>query len=477
MPRHNRSLITAHFFSLLAVTVSACDSDDIDAQDDPAVEAPEDAALTGPPALVTPTEPTFLTTSSFLFQHHLLGSAYAHECDFDDLQCYVVGKYHTGLDDSATASTAIRASNFGNRSLVQNMSGSDHGMGNAVAVRYLLANGRYVYTTESHMSSHHPLSTRPDSTVAVPRGAKLGNVGGSGYGSLTYWGNHAHHEMKTGNTFAAPCNGTYWGYTPTSATNHCYVNPDDYIDTRRVLMPEFSLANAGWGDYDVLYGIVNTPIFSRIRLENSQESFANAGVRGHQGWSNTGVNFPMATNVPAGSFYVTSSRQFSAAGDYRLSASVQSNGEWRDGYPVIFSVLPKSSDFIRDNDMGAASFKGGGLGIARFDGYGYGANAATGNSGAWAQWYSQKTGNYRLWAYVGGNGVGTVRFKIYPTGSGNPIYSDPVNLSSAIYGWVQLRAGATTSWAFTSNGYVGLSADKGAANEVYLFDAIKFSAL
>ena len=420
--------------------------------------------------------PVALTLSSFLFQHPLTGGSWNHTCDFNTVNCYVKGQYHTAIDESAGTSTAIRASNFGVRSLRQNMSNSDHGMGNAVAVRYLLDDGSYIYGTDNHMSSHHSLSTRPDGEIAVPRGGKLGNVGGSGYGNPTYWGYHDHHEMKTVNTFSSGCNGTYYGYTPSSALLYCYKSPSDYFGTRRVLMPEFSLANSGWGDYDVLYGVVNTTIYAQVRMV-SAPALSSVGVGGRSGWSATVTDFPFATNRPAGSYTVTTSRTFTSSGDYRFFAAVQSNGAWRGGYPVIFTVLPKSSDFIRDNDMGAASFQSGGLGVARFDGYGYGAHAATGNSGAWARWYTQKAGTYRLWVYVGGNGVGSVRFKIYPNGAGTPIYSDPVNLSTAVYGWVQIKVGATTSWSFTSSGYVGLSADAGAANEVYLFDAIKFTAL
>src|SRR5690606_21633052 len=131
-----------------------------------------------------------------------------------------------------------------------------------------------------------------------------------------------------------------------------------------------------------------------IRIENSSSTFSYAGVSGRAGWGGTVADFPMATNVGPGTFSVTRSRTFSAAGDYRLAAAVQSGGAWRGGYSVIFSILSKPADFIRDNGMGSGLFKSGGLGLARFDGYGYGAYAATGNSGAWAQWYTQRAGTF-----------------------------------------------------------------------------------
>lgn len=428
-------------------------------------------------AYAAPTAASALTASSFLFQHPLTGGSWSSTCVFNTTNCYAKGKYHTAIDESAGTSVAIRATNFGVRTLRQNMSANDAGMGNAVAVQYLLADGTYAYGTDNHMSSHHPLSYRPDGAVAVPRGTKLGNVGGSGYGSSTYWGNHDHHEMKLSNSFASSCGGTYYGYTPTSAYNYCYLNPSSFIGVRRVLIPEFSLSNSGWGDYDVLYGVVGSPVYAQVKLESSPGTLTYAGVGGREGWTNTVSDFPFATNVPAGSSTITTNRTFTKAGDYRFFAAVQSSGAWRGGYPVIFSVLPSSSDFIRDNDMASASFQSGGLGVSRFDGYGYGAQAATGNSGAWARWYTQRSGLYRVWVYVGGNGVGKVRFKIYPTGAGSPIYSDQVDLSTAAYGWVQLRVGTTTSWSFSTAGYVGLSADTGSASEVYLFDALKFTAV
>jgi hypothetical protein len=454
---------------------AACVPDELDLDEQELAELPDEAP-DGPPELAVPVEPSALTSSSFMFQHPLTGSTWNHACDFNTLQCYVSGKYHTALDEAAATSAAVRASNYGVRSLLQSVSANDHGMGNAVAVRYLLDSGQYMYATDNHMSSHHPLSTRPDGAVVVPRGAKLGNVGGSGWGSPTYWGNHDHHEMKTANTFASN-NGAYYGYTPQSASNYGYQNPGAYFGARRVLIPEFSTTNSGWGDYDVVYGVVGAPVYAQIKLVNANENFTLAGVGGRSGWSTTVADFPLQANVGPGSVTVTQSRTFAAAGDYRFNAAVKAGSEWRSGFPVIFSVLPKSADFIRDNDMSSNYFTSGGLGTARFDGYGYGAYAATGNSGAWARWYTRRSGAYRLWAYVGGNGVGSARFKIYPTGAGTPIWSDPVNLSSAVYGWVQIKAGITTSWNFTADGYVGLAADTGAGNEVYLFDAIKFTAL
>lgn len=425
------------------------------------------------PAVTSAAEP--LVASSFLFQHPFFGQPYTHTCDFNTTSCYEKGKYHTAYDESAPTSTAIRASNFGIRSLRQNMSASDHGMGNAVAVQHLLADGTFIYATDNHMSSHQWLAARPDGQVVVPRGAKLGQVGGSGYGSPTFWGNHDHHEMKTTNSFGSSCGATFYGYTPTSALGYCYKNPGDYFNKKAVLMPEFGLADAGWGDYDVIYGVANTPVYARLNIQQSSATYANVGVGGRAGWTSTVADFPMVSNLAPGSWAVTASRTF-PAGDYRFFGAVQSGSEWRTGFPVIFSIVSKAADFVRDNDQPSAYFQSGGFGPARSDGYLYGANAATGNSGAWARWFTQRAGTYSLWVYVGGGGNGSARFKIYPTGSGTPIYTDPVNMGAGAYGWVQLRVGATTAWSFTTAGYVGLSADAGSASDVYLFDAIKFVA-
>src|SRR5690606_20415838 len=94
---------------------AACDPDlDGEGEADPTAEsAPPEVAepegdregLAGEVALQAPVEPSALTTSSFVFQHPLTGGSYKPECHFNDLQCAAPGKYHAGIDASASSST------------------------------------------------------------------------------------------------------------------------------------------------------------------------------------------------------------------------------------------------------------------------------------------------------------------------------------------------------------------------------------
>ncbi|WP_437595187.1 peptidoglycan DD-metalloendopeptidase family protein [Sorangium sp. So ce590] len=417
-----------------------------------------------------------LTSASFLFAHPLQGSSYRRECNFNTTRCFVTGKYHSGIDESAAAGLAIRAANFGERTLVVNNGSSDHGLGNVVTIRHLLQDGTYLWWLNAHMSSHHPLNARPDGSVAVTTGTKLGEVGGTGGGEAHHWGNHLHAEAKLGNVLRNPCGSrTYYGYLPSNAENFCYRNPDSYIGSRGVMIPEFNLSERdAWGDYDVLYGVASAPIYTRLRLVAATESFSKLLVGGRAGFSDEIVDFPAGRDA-TGTVTYTAMRTFSA-GDYTFFAAVQApDASWRAGYRVIFSVLPSANDFIRDNDMAATYFERGGLGLARGDGYGYGAYMAVGGSGAWGRWYTRKAGSYGVYVYVGGAGNGSVRYKIFPTGAGTePLFSDPIDLTRNRYSWVPLRVRGATSWSFATNGYVGLSTEEGSAATIYTFDAVKF---
>ncbi|WP_437683899.1 M23 family metallopeptidase [Sorangium sp. So ce131] len=417
-----------------------------------------------------------LTSASFLFAHPLQGSSYTRACNFNTTRCAVADRYHSGIDEGAAAGLPVRASNFGERTLVVHNGSSDHGLGNAVVIRHLLQDGTYLWWQDGHMGFHHPLNARPDGSVAVTTGTKLGEVGGTGYGAAHHWGNHLHAEAKLGSVLHNPCgDGTYWGYTPSNATNFCFRNPDSYIGSSRVMIPEFETSSSGtWGDYDVVYGVAGTPIYARVGLVSATQSYAKLLVGGRAGFSGEIVDFPAASGV-TGTYTHTTMRSFSA-GDYTFFAAVETpTSAWRTGYRVIFSVLPSSNDFIRDNDMSSTYFESGGLGLARGDGYGYGARMATGTSGAWGRWYTRRSGTYGVHVYVGGAGSGSVRYKIYPTGAGAPVFSDPIDLSRNRYSWVPLKVGGTTGWSFASGGYVGLSADDGSPATFYTFDAVKFT--
>lgn len=448
--------------------------DNADAQAADAANNNNTANDTGDPLLATSFQA--LTSNNFLFAHPLQGSgSYTRACNFNTTACYSPGKYHTAVDELSSSQLTIRAANFGRRSLTQMVSTYDHGMGNAYCNEFLLDSGVFTYNCGNHLANLQTQAVRPNGRAEVPKGAKQGEMGGSGYGLLMYWVRHLHDEYKTLNTLANACgSGTYYGYTPSSALNFCYQNPDTYYNTRRVLMPEFSTANSGWGDYDTLYGVAGQVLWARLQLVGAPRAYTKVGVGGRAGWGGTVVDFPMVS-APVGNSTYTQSKTLTA-GDYRFFAAVQDGTIWRTGYELIFTVLPKATDFIRDNDMGSSYFTSGGLGVARYDGYGYGAHAATGNSGAWARWFTQNAGTYSVWAFVGGQASGTVRFKLYPTGSGTPIYSDPINLASFRWQWVQLKVGTTSKWAFTTSGYVGLSADAGNASDTVLFDAMKFIA-
>ncbi|MFC2172366.1 M23 family metallopeptidase [Acidobacteriota bacterium] len=385
-------------------------------------------------------------------------------------------EHHTGLDLIAAGGTPIRAANFGRRSLRVNNCQSDHGLGNVVGIEYLLDDGTNLWSLDCHMSAHRNLNGRPNGTVAIPKSTMVGQVGGTGYCQAHYWGDHDHFELKRGNQLDNPRGpGQHWGYTPYDAKQFGYEKPDDFVGRRRVLMPEFSLTDSGWGDYDILYGTAGKRLYARLMLVGSKEVFDELLVRGRSGFSTTVVDFPAVSQIRGPYTYVASRKL--AAGDYTFWAALKKGSEWREGYPIILTVLPSSEDFIRDNDMGSQEFQSWGLSTARYDGYGYGAYAALGNVNAGARWLIRRQGRFAPSVYIGANGVGKVRYKVYPTAGSAPILTDPVDLTSNRFRWVELKKGSTSSWNFDVTGYVELAAGSGSHNEIYLFDAVKFTKL
>jgi murein DD-endopeptidase MepM/ murein hydrolase activator NlpD len=146
-------------------------------------------------------------------------------CKYGSQNCYVSGKYHTGVDYSGSGS--VYATETGKVVRIEYMSKNDHGMGNNIIIRHTLSNCSYIYSTYSHMES---ISSAIKVGSNVSKGQKIGTIGGSGYGKPNYWANHLHFEMKYAPVTNNPWGGgPYWGYTPKNPDNYGYRNPYDFI--------------------------------------------------------------------------------------------------------------------------------------------------------------------------------------------------------------------------------------------------------
>jgi murein DD-endopeptidase MepM/ murein hydrolase activator NlpD len=146
-------------------------------------------------------------------------------CKFDTTNCYVSGKYHTGVD-YYSSNKDILATNAGKIVRIQKNDGvSDAKMGNSVIIEHKIINttggSETIYSQYSHLAS---FVTGLYVGQSVTKGQKLGTMGGSGGGRADYWSVHLHFEIKRSNTLGSDPSG-YWGYTPRSATGYNYIDP------------------------------------------------------------------------------------------------------------------------------------------------------------------------------------------------------------------------------------------------------------
>ncbi|HEX8075360.1 MAG TPA: M23 family metallopeptidase [Thermoleophilaceae bacterium] len=142
-------------------------------------------------------------------------------CGFDSQNCAEPGRYHTGTDFNGDAT--IRATADGIVEVVHPNAGDQTGLGNTVIVRHLVPGGT-VYSLYAHMAS-----IGVSSGQCVPQGQALGTMGGSGYGQPNRWDVHSHFEIKNAPTLGPPDGSDHAGYTGTSARQHGYSDPDEYL--------------------------------------------------------------------------------------------------------------------------------------------------------------------------------------------------------------------------------------------------------
>jgi len=169
------------------------------------------------------------TAQNAKFQLPVSGGSIYSPCRFNLTTC-ATSSYHTGIDIHSTGNDDILASNVGKIvAIIQNGS-SDHNMGNTIVIEHKIQNAQggveTLYSQYSHLSSFMPGIYVQQ---VVTKGQKIGVMGGSGNGSPNYWGKHLHFEIKRSNTIGSNPSG-YWGYTPTSAVNYNYIDPE-YIMT------------------------------------------------------------------------------------------------------------------------------------------------------------------------------------------------------------------------------------------------------
>ncbi len=154
-------------------------------------------------------------------------------CNFDEQGCYPV--HHTGIDYiSNSGNPDVYATNAGTIALLVTNGIDDHNMGNVVIIEHTLLNGSTVYSLYAHLNSFEN-SLYVGKTVC--KGEKIGVMGATGNGSGNSWADiHLHFEMKDSPVLHNPSgSGTYWGYTPSSALNYGYQNPNNYYGTDQVI--------------------------------------------------------------------------------------------------------------------------------------------------------------------------------------------------------------------------------------------------
>jgi murein DD-endopeptidase MepM/ murein hydrolase activator NlpD len=163
------------------------------------------------------------------------GSIYT-PCKFDKTTC-ATSSYHTGIDIHSTGDDSILASNAGVIATIQVDGQSDHGMGNAIILKHTILNANggveTIYSTYNHLNSFEPGLYVGE---AVVKGQKIGTMGGTGHSSgcnnlpVSCWKKHLHFEIKRSNVLGSDPSG-YWGYTPKSALNYKYIDPEFILNS------------------------------------------------------------------------------------------------------------------------------------------------------------------------------------------------------------------------------------------------------
>jgi uncharacterized repeat protein (TIGR01451 family) len=424
-------------------------------------------------------------------------------CWYDNTDCRFsnCGTVHSGVDYRASFRDPIWAANFGEhfgapgagtQSVFAIDGQGDHGLGNAVGLRYLLRNGRYLWDLNGHLNDHKVLPSRPGMAdrYQLPAGTIIGFAGETGGAT----GVHDHYEMKHGPVLENPwpgpgCPGqsACYGYVCEGYSSDLfgYLNPESVIANPdyKVLVPQLDRDGFDMG-YDEVFGVAGVPLHARLQMEGVDGPIDYLCVAGRRLSDQSQVDFPCASNVGTINPGLHVEREFSAD-DYTFFAALQladpEDHAWKSGFRRIFSILPSSEDFIVDNDISVSPDgkvllqRSSGLAEERVDGYLYGAYITAGDSQNWARWFPHVSGRYEIWTFVGGGGQGSAPFKVYTSSALPFIVSDEVDFGGNPYRWrrITANAGQQTVFDLEESGYLGLVAE-GSASDRYLFDAIKF---
>lgn len=170
-------------------------------------------------------------------------SSISSGCNFGNKPCASTNRYHDGIDFSGNGDKTVRATNHGRVHKIVKNGDSDHGMGNTVILEHFTVDGQRVCSSYSHLKSiddeiYEKYKNRHTHKEWLAVGARIGEMGGTGYGQEQYWGTHLHFEMKTDCTLGAPTEpDSYWGYTPNHPSEYGYLDPNTYIGSKYVDNP------------------------------------------------------------------------------------------------------------------------------------------------------------------------------------------------------------------------------------------------
>ena len=177
-----------------------------------------------------------------------------------------INGFHSGIDYLGDFGDEVKATASGRVIWMENMSSSDHGMGNNIIVAHSLSNGSTKYSFYGHLDSFENLQNGD----LIIGNSIIGQMGHSGYNCANYWNcynkvkdrnicrqcpngygfdwAHLHFEIKsehfndrpTGNACGqcGPNNSGCWGYTDSHPDNFCYQNPDEIVERFKYAVEE-----------------------------------------------------------------------------------------------------------------------------------------------------------------------------------------------------------------------------------------------
>jgi murein DD-endopeptidase MepM/ murein hydrolase activator NlpD len=221
---------------------------------------------------------TSLAAGNFVLPVTAGSSHIVEGCDFNGTNCGAAGAFHTGIDYGSD-DTDVYATSYGKVVLLRNGEGCsgcagggaecadlgkargccDHGFGNTIAIEHTLTTGKKIYSLYGHLQK---FAEGLAEGSHVGPGCVIGTIGGTGYGCPDCYGRHLHFEIKdppseisgddprcpdlqellrnpSGGT---PCSGgtaPCWGYTPTSASNFGYYDPETFLVGRQQANEEY----------------------------------------------------------------------------------------------------------------------------------------------------------------------------------------------------------------------------------------------